>query len=282
MERIFVLALIFSALLIKCSAQNLLLNGDFEEVILNDGDLRIYLDTFYADHWFQPTDCSVDIYRDHSICNTSTVMNMSASLDFCIDTKSGKYSIGIIPISYDGYMEHLTGIISEPLKSGITYEISFSMKYYYEFTIAASNGIGFKMSESPNIFLFSSNQDKELQPFYDMLFENQKVFADFQLDEYIIDTTWRTIKTEYLASGGEQYITFGRFAYENDKKIKKQFKKIRSDMFVGGKAEKIISKNRSLVIKNFNDEYSPTRSELFNYYFIDDIKITEKHQIINE
>ncbi|MDD3130823.1 MAG: hypothetical protein PHN94_03275 [Bacteroidales bacterium] len=277
MERFFILALIISVFHLNCNSQNILRNGDFEDVVQNDGDLRIYLDTFYAKHWFQPTDCSVDIYRDHSICNTSHVMNMLASLDFCINTKSGNYSIGFCPIRYDGYMEHLSGVMTEPLKSGITYEVSFSVKYYYEVTIAASKGIGFKMSETPNIFSFSSNQDGKLQPFYDMLFETQPIFADFQLDEYIIDTTWRTIKTEYIASGGEMFITFGRFSYENDKKIKRQFKKIRSNMFVGGKTEKIISKNRSLVIKNFNNEYSPTRSELFNYYFIDDIKIIEKH-----
>ena len=98
--KIKIIFLLFFAFFTKnVFAQNLLLNGDFEEVVPNKGDYQVYLDTFYAKHWYQPTDCSVDIYRDHKVCNSSNVMSITSALQFCLRCASGNYCIGLYGIS---------------------------------------------------------------------------------------------------------------------------------------------------------------------------------------
>lgn len=275
MERIFILAMICFLFSSHCIAQNLLINGDFEETVPNNGNIRIYDKVFYAQNWFQPTDGSVDIYRDHGICSESNVMNMEGSLRFCVDAFSGNYCIGIRPISYAGYMEHITGKLIEPLVAGKKYKVSFYIKYYKNTYLAASKGFGFKFSGSAYLFGLPDETDEKPLPFYQKILIHDKIYADFEIEEYLIDTNWREVSAIYEARGGEMYITFGRFAYHNDYRIIRQLNRFGPSRHYE-RTKRAIAKNRSLVIKSFNAPGILTRPEsLLNYYLLDNVAIEE-------
>ncbi len=273
MERIFILVIV-SFLTIPSGgySQNLLINGDFEEVIPNNGDMRIYRNVFYAKDWFQPTNCSVDIFRDTSICSESNIKSLSTELDFCISVFSGKYCIGFFPIVLDGHMEHITGHLKSPLIKGEKYKISFNIKQFDCHYKAASKGFGYKLSTYPYIFGYFDAKIEKPISLYQEIFRKE-IYADFQINEYVTDTTWREFSSIYQAKGGEMYITFGNFSFEKDSRIRKQcikFNRIGNQR----KAINAFENNRSLVIRNFgspNPDGSIT--ELLNYYFVDNISV---------
>lgn len=274
-------------------AQNLLLNGDFEEVVPNNGNYEVYLDTFYAKKWFSPTYCSVDIYRDHKVCSSSNVMNIGYSLDFCVHCASGNYCIGFLPISYYNYMEHLTGKLSKPLEAGKTYKVSFAMKFFVpDNTIIASKGLGYKFNKDSVLFhadsLFSGkdlspkskklNKNKILYggkqpPYYTDLFATEKVYADFSFQEYMTDTTWNNYTTYYTAKGGERFITLGQFAYKNDKKIMEQIQQV-THRQSEDKLAKFANSNKCLYLQKISSA-SIENNHFINYYLMDNIKVEE-------
>lgn len=258
--------------------QNLLLNGDFDETVPHEGDLRLYQKVFYAKNWFAPTGGSVDIYRDHAICNDNSVFNIEPKLRFCVQTVSGSYAVGFFPILYTGYMEHITGTLSEPLVAGETYEVSFYLKFFVfdSSYVAASKGIGFKFTTTPYVFGYFDSLGEKPLPFYDELFKDNKVFADFEIDEYVTDTMWQKYNALYQARGGEKYITFGRFAYPNDRRIIRQVQLFRNVKH-RNRAIRILDKNKSLVVKQFAEPSQFFRvSTPENYYLLDRVSVVHK------
>lgn len=279
MVRFFILEiviLIFSWTVSR--AQNLVINPDFEEVVPHKFDLRIYVDTFYARHWFESTDGSFDIFRDKKFCNDSLTFNVEPGMNFCVNVKSGKYCLGFVPLSYLGYMEHITGELAKPLEHGKKYKVSFYLKYTGNSTPYIPNGIGYKFSEDSLLFKSKILFVKKPSPFYNYLFATEKIYADFCIDEYVTDSTWRKFESVYVAKGGERFITFGRFAYQNDKKIMKQFAKIRYNPSPE-KFFKFINDNKSLVIKNITGKTIIEKSGEYDesYYFLDFVEVVELH-----
>ena len=92
-------------------------------------DIRIYADSFYTRNWFEPTEGSVDIFRDDSICNDSVTYSLESLLHFCINVYSGKYCLGFGPLDFRGNMEHITGKLIKPLEKGKPYVVTFYIKY---------------------------------------------------------------------------------------------------------------------------------------------------------
>ena len=255
-------------------SQNLLKNGDFEEVTAITFKSRRNEGAFYANDWFQPTGCTVDIFRDLSACDTNHIKSFQPTLDYCVQTKSGDYCIGFIPINFLGYMEHLTGTLDAELEKGERYKVSFSIKKESSPTPYIPFGIGFKFHQDSILFHGQLHADKyeggKLEPFYYNLFETNKIYADYQIDKYILDTNWVQYDAIYKAKGGEKYITFGRFGYESDRKIIRQFLSVRKNPWEK-KIIKFINRDKSLVNRRFYDEGVPDDSS--DYYFLDDIKI---------
>lgn len=251
------------------------MNGDFENVIPNNGDLLIYQDQFYAKDWLQPTDCTVNIYRDKTICGESNVMDMESKLDFCVNAESGKYCIGLILISYFGYMEHITGQLIEPLVGGLNYEISYYIKFHYENMIKSCNGFGFKFSKTPDIFYAAKIPEEDRHPFYDKIFFQNRIFSDFQINEVILDTNWQKKTFLYTAKGGERHITFGRFSYSDDYSLYKHFERMRHLPIKGSFADKTITQNTSPVIKNYSNKVAAGEGEdnWVSYYMLDNVQI---------
>lgn len=226
MGRIFILVMLFVTIFLQYGvSQNLLVNGNFESVNVSDGSGYYYLKNFYFQDWFKPTECSADIWRDHSACDNEHFYNIEPEMNRCLDCYSGRYCAGIATLSYYGYMEHITGKLIRPLEKGKLYEVSFWIKFMGGSPYTSKN-FGYKFSQDSFLFQSEILYDKKLSPYYHDLFSQSKVYADYAVDEYILDTTWREISTVHLANGNESFITFGNFAFESDTKFIKRLNKV--------------------------------------------------------
>jgi hypothetical protein len=277
MERIFILVIVLLASNMSVFPQNLLLNGDFDETVPHEGDLLFYRKVFYASNWFIPTEGTTDIHTDYAICNNNSVFNMEPLLGLCVKTLSGGYAIGLHPILYSGYMEHITGTLAEPLIAGEIYEVSFHLKLYIFDSryVAASKGIGFKFTTTPYVFGHFDSLGLKPWPYYDDLFKDRKVFADFEIDKYVTDTVWQKYSAVYKAKGGEKYITFGRFAYPDDRRIIRQVQLVRN-VKNQKKVFRMLNKNNSLVVKQFAEPTRYFREDIpDNYYLLDRVSVVQ-------
>jgi hypothetical protein len=277
---------LFSTIFLQAQSQNLLINGDFEETVPINGNLKKFaVDTFYCKYWYDPTESSVDIIRDKKACDSKHVYAQSAPLRFCTNVKSGNYCLGFAPITFLGYMEHLTGQLKKPLENGKMYKVSFFLKFSDTKIPYIPNGIGYKLSKDSMLFATCKEKgafEKRCSPFYNDIFQYEKIYADYEIADYVIDTSWTKYESTYIAKGGEKYFTFGRFAYPNDAKIIKHLKKIGTPY--EDKIYKLLRKGKSLICKdvlnkrldkNFIKDYN---KEFADYYFIDLIEITEKRE----
>jgi hypothetical protein len=276
MERIFILAIILclpgwnSGLF----SQNLLLNGDFEEINRPNGHYKYYLDTFYAKSWFEPTDGSVDIYRDFRACDDRHVHNIEPGMDFCVRAASGDYCLGFYTITHYGYMEHITGVLKEPLVAGKVYKVSFALRFYGDKPFF-SKGLGYKFSEDSVVFKSKVIFEKKLSPFYPDLFQKHKIFSDFEFNEYLTDSIWNRYSTYYTAKGGEKFITFGQFAFQDDKLVIKQIESMRRNP-LAQKMLDFMEGRRCVFIEKIDSVKITRKNELSaNYYLLDDVNIEE-------
>jgi hypothetical protein len=275
MEKISILAFVLFFLnLFSLYPQNLLLNGDFEDIdekgIKNPA---YYLDHFYALNWLQPTDGTVDIYRDSSVCDTKHIACIEPGLNsVCVKANHGNYCIGFCSITYEGYMEHITGRLVRPLEENELYQVSFALKYFGDEPFF-SKGLGYKFSKDSIVFNSHTLFNKRISPFYNTLFSEGKVYADVKFDEYITNTDWKIYTTYFWAKGGERFVTFGLFAYEDDKLIIKQTEYLTKNPSIQ-KTKKFINSGKSAFIVRIDsvqrsgfDDFSG------NYYLMDNVKI---------
>lgn len=252
--------------------QNLVLNPDFTEIVQHDGDLHIYVDTFYAKNWFTPSGGSVDIYRSNRLPSVPN-FNLSIHKPFEMEVVSGFYCIGLFFQEFMGQMEHITGRLLQPLVSGQKYSVSFYVKMHPTNTPFIPKGMGYKFSKDSIVFKPVELGDRgKASPFYDHLFADHKVYADYEVDEYILDTTWVKYSSTFTAKGGEKYITLGRFAYRNDAKIIEQFKRLRHSPWED-KMVRFVKSDKSKVCKRFFDKKETFDIDGSNYYYIDLVKV---------
>lgn len=277
MERLFIMV-VTTCLSCLSYGQNLVMNPDFEQIVPHRGDLSIYVDSFYAKNWLTPTGCSVDIYRNKDSLNIPN-FNLQAHKPFETKVVSGSYCIGMFFLDFMGHMEHITGRLIKPLVEGQKYEVSFYLRMHKSLTPFIPKGIGYKFSRDSIIFEANEFDDNgKISPLYDHIFQDNKVYADYEIDQYLLDTLWVKHKSVYTASGGEKYITFGRFAYKDDEKIIKKFKKLRYNPWKD-KIEKFVKSDRSLVCKRFFDRKETYDFEGSNYYYVDQIEVVPLNMI---
>lgn len=274
MGRIFVLVMLFVITSFQeGSSQNLLINGNFEEVNASDGSRDYYLKNFYFKDWFKPTECSADIWRDHAACDIEHIFNIEPEMNRCLDCYSGRYCAGIASLSYYGYMEHITGKLIDHLEKGKLYEVSFWIKFMGGSPYTSKN-FGYKFSKDSFLFQSEILYDKKLSPYYYDLFSQSKVYADYAVDEYILDTTWRQIKTVYLAKGDERFITLGNFAFESDTEFIKRLNKVARSSSQE-KVKLYYESNESEFIKYFPHYDKQPNGLSGAYYLLDSIYVTE-------
>ncbi len=258
------------------TAQNLLLNGSFEQITPAKGDIgEFYLHNFYAKNWFAPTEGSVDIYRSFAACDNQHIRSMENGLDFCVETADGDYCIGLYTITEEGYMEHITGTLEKSLEQGKVYKISFALRFYGDKPIF-SKGFGYKFSKDSVVFNSKIKMWRKLNPWYQDLYATNKVYGDFQSDEYLIDSTWTRYSKYYTAKGGERFLTFGQFAFQNDENIIKQLNHLRK-IFLQKDRTKYIESGKILFVKQIDTITinRNTNNNFSNYYLLDDVSVEE-------
>jgi len=112
-------AILFIILLPRISLypqENLIMNSDFEEY--DDLPSNETPDgVSYAKYWYVPNDCSPEYY--HSNCSFSNYQVPNNKYGYH-PAYSGNAYIGLCPFKWDGYMEHLSGTLKEPLLKGNT------------------------------------------------------------------------------------------------------------------------------------------------------------------
>ncbi len=88
------------------NAQNLVRNYSFENFLFYPDNTEY--DTFPCANWFPPNEATPDYFNESS--NDKRFKIPNNVIGYC-PTYEGKAYIGIIPITIDGYMEHLSSIL---------------------------------------------------------------------------------------------------------------------------------------------------------------------------
>lgn len=275
MVRILFFQIIFILFIKEINAQNLLLNGSFEQITPSKGDIgEFYFNNFYAKNWFAPTDGSVDIYRSFTACDNQHIRSIENGLDFCVETANGDYCIGLCTITQEGYMEHITGTLEKPLVRGKVYKISFAFRFYGDKPLF-SKGFGYKFSNDSVVFHSPIKMWLKLKPWYQDLYGTHKVYGDFQSDEYLTDSTWTDYSQYYTAKGGERFLTFGQFAFQNDQSMIKQLNRLRKT-FLQADRTKYIESGKILFVKQIDSITINRNNNIsINYYLLDDVRVEE-------
>lgn len=244
-------------------AQNLVLNPSFEEYFsLPKSYTKI--DTFFCKYWYLPSDCSPDYFnKDSKVLKYSVPNNF---LGFH-PAKDGISYIGLIPLVWDGYMEHITGTLSQPLIKGEEYKVSLFIRHGGSKCYFYVSDLGILFSNSKTPFLTKS------PPFYEDLLQ-PNITASFKFsNSFLMDTSWTQVKGVYKAQGGEKYLTIGIF-YEEKWKLESRVSKILLIIDNIHKAEQFYKKNQDVLMINPNfKEDSTIKNQFIPYYFIDDVSV---------
>ncbi len=247
---------------------NLVLNPSFEiytslpaYLYASDGGIN------YCEYWSIPTQCSVDYYNEDNDFEPYKAFNNSVGKHY---PHSGTAYIGIIPIYWSGYMEHITGSLKEPLQKGKRYKVDFYIKYASDSSYLICSNIGVYFSKEKYPF-------RSGNPFYNKIITPDiKAHVQSKTNEFLSDTSWTLISGYYIAKGGERYLTLGMFYNENiltnsiDRFVNYNidwFNRKRTLRFLKNKYHQRMLK----VNPNFKGEIN-TNTEC-PYYLIDDVSV---------
>lgn len=192
-------------LIINCSlfinsglAQNLVPNASFEQY---DTCPDVTSQIHRATNWMDANTGTADYYNS---CFTSGVTNVDVPNNFIgfQNAKTGVAYAGLMLHLYSPtpfhYREYIQAQLTSPLVNGVKYYVSFNISHadssYY-----ITDDIGIYLSSTQN------NQGDYL---------NINVIPQIENTEGVFlsdDTNWTRIYGEYIASGGEEYITIGNF-----------------------------------------------------------------------
>jgi gliding motility-associated-like protein len=201
----FIALILLLGIVAKTEAQqNLVYNGDFEIYdtcptgYSQPGDPQIN----HCLGWTMPTYATSDYFN---VCNIIPVGVPSNTLGYQFPYNGngycGFYAFATIPDSIAGYYwwEYVQGNLSEPLEAGKTYSCSFYVSNAYTFLFAVSE-LGAYFSTNS----ISSTNSLPLVPF------NPQIKSPTGV--YLTDSAgWTKIEGEFVAQGGEQFITIGWF-----------------------------------------------------------------------
>lgn len=248
-------------------SQNLLRNGDFEQLYKPDQKTAYYEQPLFVWDWYAPTDASIDVFRrlpPGLKAYDSTIYATPYSGDHCL---------GLVLFSPTGGVEHVSGRLSVPLAPDKLYKISFALRFYGELP-CYSRHFGYKLSSDSIVFKSSIIDFERLSPQYPDLFGTHKVYADFQFNDYLSDTAWVRFDTWYLAKGGERFITFGQFAFADDAPVIRQINQMRR--MTDAQFIKYMQDNK-LLYMGCIDTMPCTRVNqrtAENYYLLDQVMVT--------
>jgi outer membrane protein OmpA-like peptidoglycan-associated protein len=197
MNKIFkivpVIALTFSV--IAQDAENLVPNGSFEQI---SGKLRRLGGIEAAEGWVSPTGVTADLFAASAKApDIQTPENFYGKEE----PKDGDNYAGIVVYSYGDKMprSYVTAKLTTPMKKGMRYKVSFYASLA-ELSKYSTNKIGAHISKKPVA-------TKEKVP---ALIDETHILHP---DEAIFNAMygWELVCGEYIAEGGERYITIGNF-----------------------------------------------------------------------
>ncbi len=185
------------------NAQNLVFNGDFEimdtcpTAVSTPGDMQIERCT----GWYSPTTATSDYFN---ACNSGFVSIPSNVLGYQ-PAFSGNGYLGLIPVHRAG---NDYGFWFEYAQTKLVKQLLPNHKYEFSFHINVSN---FSNDYSLRSFgaYFSNNpiSRNDFKPFDNVI--PQVSYSD---NSFITDTVnWINISGEFIANGGEEYLTLGMF-----------------------------------------------------------------------
>jgi hypothetical protein len=269
----FFICLLLSIVTLK--GQNLVFNGSFENV--DTFKLKQWMTTIYnvdyirfcpLNYWFATTDDRAPVFLCDTINNKQPYRILTNQLP---KAHYGHNFIGMIILSGDGYAQHITGELKEPLQYGRKYYVRFYVHYANDISSLAIRGIGVKFTRTTSIFpnKASTFGDKMLgynSYYFSKITKNLKADVESPDDIILNDTNWVKIEGYYIAQGGEHYITIGKFY---DSKIKNHILK---------RYSKVKIEKKYVFLEKHNDMISlnPNRPKHFDYgafYFIDDVSV---------
>ncbi len=199
----------FMNLSVNAQGENIVDNGGFETV---EGKLKALGGIDNAIGWSSPTGARADIYSPSKILD----INVPANFYGKEDAKEGTNYAGIVGFSYGDAMArtYIMAKLNTPLKKGMKYCVKFNISLA-ERSKYSSNKIGVKFSEKQ----FGTDSKTAIIEKTDVLDDKDKIFSAMY--------NWEQVCGEFVATGGEKFISIGNFtSNENTKyeKIKKDSK----------------------------------------------------------
>jgi OOP family OmpA-OmpF porin len=190
--------IIFIVLFLKSYSQNLVLNASFEDTITC---------SFYSGlpsspslHWFSPTLGSPDYYSSiyDSSCGFTTIPNNIFGYQYPFNGNAFQ-GILIFTPTFLNHREYLEGLLSDSLKTGHTYCVTFY--------VSAANNCKFI---SDDIGIYFSNDSISDYNIHELLPYAPQIN---NLQGNILNDTagWMLISGQFTSSGGEKYLTIGNF-----------------------------------------------------------------------
>ncbi len=233
MDYIKISILLFS---IGVFSQNLVLNPSFE-----NSKCKSFISNFdvFVSNWSTPTYGSTDLF---SSCIKGMVSN-PVNYNGIQIPKSGKNYAGFYLFSKDNYREYVQGELSQKLKKGEKYIISFYISLA-ENSDYAIRDVGVLLTEQKlKIKIHRELSERQLK--------KHKIsgYSLYEIDNsryYTDKKEWTFVQIEFIAKGNEKFFTIGNF--DRNSKTKKQL---------------VVDKDQ------FN----------MSYYYIDSISLVKKDSI---
>lgn len=253
----------FLLLLFKMGySQNLVLNPSFEEYYTLPY-MYTTLDSFFCTNWYNPVESTPDFFTPEAMIGEFGVPYNAFGKHLPFE---GKCYIGMILMESNGYVEHISGTLSEKLEKGKKYNVKFYVKSAGPSSRFYAKNIGIKFS---NVKYVLPSHD---WGFYKSMFKNKKIKADFSYNEFLTDTTWQKIEGEYIANGEEEYFTIGIF-YNAEWNLEDRIDKYMKVYSKPKKKEKFLCRNQDVLLLNPNYKENENFDTESAYYFIDKISV---------
>lgn len=205
---VFIIVLLaFSSLVV--SGQNLVPNPSFEELIRCPHSFSADRNDFIVPGWFSATKGTPDQFHACSWTEADVPYNWAGSSN----ANTGKGYVGIYTWmkrdDENHYREYIECELAEPLKEGARYRVEFFYKLS-SYSVYSVNRIGLLLSQDR--LLFDHDQVIELPP-----------TLAIEKDSSITGTTggWEHAVMDYVAKGGEQFVSIGNFFNNQNTKYTK-------------------------------------------------------------
>ena len=249
-------------------SQNLVLNPSFEEYSYLP-QLYSKKDTFFCKNWNTYNINAADYFHTQSKDSMHSVPN---NIDGFHLAHTGQAYVGIIAFNWQGYIEYVTGTLSEPLKEGKIYKVSYYTQYAGKISKFYISVLGAYFTKKSNFFYLA-----ESDPFFkEMLKPDIKAHIKNNENNFLNnDSTWILISGNYKAKGGEKYITIGVF-YEDNFNLNLS-DQLRNVPLSKKKRDKLYFKNQEILKLNPNFKECKYFEDFPGdaYYFIDDVSVEE-------